>query len=371
MSISPKKHKYPKPFAGRSAKVELCLFLFSPSTFMKFSGVTMRKVFTELGKESLFKSIESAVKHESSPSEKIQADLVNTINSLSVKDQPNLKVKELIGAMLEPASATTEIREMGFWESYLLGRDKLQIHQQFILEIEQKCKPVSFEISRGGFQKAWFYLNNDPLLKNFLWPSVKSAYKRVSTIQELAPIQLAIALEVQLSVLASIDVSLMSDKTDLETSLFIQLLPTEEYSPTAKFFHWLKQLLEARTIDEWVNHEQILPFFDDDELDVSTVKRWSSGTFHPSHKLINRLASAIYPSGGSEPLIARDWASRYINALGYLAQQCSERAESAIAGSKNESRKWQPWPIFPFGFSTFHEWIINRYPIWLEFHIKR
>ena len=372
MSTPPKKHKYPKPFAGRTAKVELCLFLFSPSTFIKFSGVTMRKVFTELGKESLFKSIESAVKHESSPSEKIQADLVNTINALSAKEQTSLKwVKDLIGAMRDPASAPTEFRDMGFWESYLLGRDRLEIHHQFILEIERKCTPVSFEISRGGFQKALFYLSNDPLLKNFLWPSVKSAYKRVSTIQQFGPIQLAIALEVQLSVLACIDVSLMADKTDLESSLFIQLLPNDFHAPTANFFHWLKQLLNAKTIDEWVNHKAILPFFDDNELDVSTVKRWSSGAFHPSHKLINRLALAIYPNGGSEPLIARDWAARYINALGYLAQQCSERAESALLGSKIESRKWEPWPKFPFGFSTFEKWVVHRYPIWLEFHIKR
>ena len=369
--MSPKKHKYPKPFAGRAAKVELCLFLFSPSTFMKFSGVTMRKVFTELGKESLFKRIESAVKHESSPSEKIQADLVNTINTLCAKDQSSLKVKDFIGAMIDPASSTTEIREMGFWESYLLGRDRLEVHQQFILEIERKCTPVSFEISRGRFQKALFYLNNDPLLKNFLWPSFKSAYKRVSTIQQFGPIQLAIALEVQLSVLASIDVSLMADKTDLEESLFIQLLPNDTHSPTANFFHWLKQLLNAKTIDEWVNHKKILPFFDDNELDVSTVKRWSCGAFHPSHKLINRLALAIYPIDGSEPLIARDWATRYINALGYLAQQCSERAESESLGSEIERRKWAPWPNFPFGFPTFEKWIMHRYPIWLEFHIKR
>lgn len=201
-----------------------------------------------------------------------------------------------------------------------------------------------------------FYLSNDPLLKNFLWPSVKSAYKRVSTIQQFGPIQLAIALEVQLSVLACIDVSLMADKTDLESSLFIQLLPNDFHAPTANFFHWLKQLLNAKKLLMRVNHKAILPFFDDNELDVSTVKRWSSGAFHPSHKLINRLALAIYSKWWVRTIDCPGLGQQIHHALGYLAQQCSERAESALLGFKIESRQWEPWPKFPFGFSTFEKW---------------
>ena len=337
---------------------------------MKFSGVTMRKVFSDLGRESLFKRLESSAKNETPPSEKTQAALVNTINALRYKGQQTKKVNALINAMKDPAAVTAEIGKMGFWESYLLSRDKLEAHQEYIIEVERSCLNISKEISQGKFQKSLQLLKKQSLMKLFLCPSVETAYKRVKTIQQFGPVQLAIALEVQLSVLASVDVNLMPNKSTTN-SIFMQLLPNDEGSPSANFFRWLKQLLNAKTIDEWLNHEQIISCFGCNELDVSTVKRWSNGSFHPSHAVINRLILAIQGEN-SDKLLALDWAARFINALGYLAQTCVDRAEEfALSDPKVADNKWKPWPLLPFGFSSFDEWIINRYPIWLEFHIKR
>jgi hypothetical protein len=247
---------------------------------------------------------------------------------------------------------------------------------QFILDIEQRTQPILQLLVRKQLNEARQVMLNDPLLKLFFWPEAIKKFRELTSAEILNPLFIAVAMEIQLSILACQDIYHGKQSSD---SWFTSLLPSAQgryRSPTAQFFDWLKKEMGARSIGAMLDDSRLAPLLGAEtkrgQLDESTLKRWSCGQHNPSNKLIEELAKALYPEdtrSKAVPLGARHFACRLLNTLGYLAQTISEAASKAT--TEDLRQKLWPWPALPFGHTNFEEWCQARYPVWLEFHRQR
>lgn len=376
---SPNTFRYKKPFPGKTATVDVEFLLFSPSTYLKFAGMTMRGVFAYGGHESLFKSLERCVKHKTPPTPALLRKLRGLVEDMPKPYPPAIQTLMDGLADLE-AIPPDEVSKVGAWAAFLAGfctQEELNRPDfQFILDIERRTQPILQLLVRKQLNEARQMMLNDPLLTQFVWPAAIERFNGFSLNDDLNPLFVAIVLEIQLSILACRDISHCEHPSN---SWFASLLPSakERYlPPTSQFFDWLKKEIGASSIGAMLDDDRLAPLLGAEtergQLDESTLKRWSCGQHHPSTKLIEGLAKALYPEdtrSKAAPLGARHFACRLLNTLGYLAQTLSERASKAT--TEELRQKWQPWPALPFGHTNFEEWCQARYPIWLEFHHQR
>lgn len=370
-----KAFRYKKPFRGKTAKIDLEFLLFGPSTYLKFAGMSMRGVFASEGKESLFKSIDRCVRQKKPMTSALQRKLLEQLEKFP--EPWSSAVQEMFASLANPdAIPPDSIPPVGAWECFLAGYCTPEEHKrpdvQFMLEIERRSWPVMQLLVRKQLEEARETMLNDPLLKLFFWPEAVEIFRGLKANADPTPLIVSVALEVQLSALACRDLFYCKKPCH---SWFSSLLPSTEVRPrppTARFFDWLKQEMGAHSMSAMLNDERLKNLVGEDKLDASTLKRWSTGQYHPSIKLLEHIAQALYPENTAEcarPLAVRNLASHLLNTLGYLAQTLSEQT-SKIA-TEEIRRNCLPWPAMPFNHQSFEEWCQARYPVWLEFHNSR
>jgi hypothetical protein len=98
--LGPKTFRYKKPFPGKTATVDLEFLLFSPSIYLKFSGMTIRGIFTYGGHESLFKSWERCVKQKTPPTPALIRKLRGLVDDVQKPYPPAVQI--LLNGLADP-----------------------------------------------------------------------------------------------------------------------------------------------------------------------------------------------------------------------------------------------------------------------------
>lgn len=341
--------------------------MFEPGTLMKLSGMPMHRIFSEMLGESFAKCFARAAQYGRFSQKLIQRLLVFLQRAVAESGF----MRDLVNAIQNPEKASEEMRSLGSWEclfrGYLASTEshQLQPNHAFRIEIEQASfEPIRL-LRENKITESLDYLLANPLMRQFFWPEAIQCYAALKTNKELPPLQLSISLEVELSILASLDVHYAPEGI----SWFSELLPSESRNPTAQLFRWLTNSVEAESIGGLLDESPLNELTNMGRLDAGTVKQWSCGDHHPQQQTINEMAVILFPEQNGLPLCVRDWAVRNLNLWGYLVQTVRERVESAASAQQKKSV--QPWPNLPFGYASFEEWCQARYPVWLEFHRKK
>lgn len=218
-------------------------------------------------------------------------------------------------------------------------------------------------IEQGNFPQAAEVLAKSEYLSLFLWPEALSLIKSAQNIDALLPLQASVALEVQLSISAGMDVE--ANESESAGQCVMPSAAQPGCNPTKLFFEYLKKASGASTIRELAEHKGLAG----QPLEMATLKRWSAGSHHPDRVWLRPIIKAIWGDADYAAAWNRYWAAKHLNYIGYFAQLISKRAQK-YAGTENELLLL-PWPKYPFGYDCFEDWVEVRYPFWLSYHTHK
>ena len=364
--------RYINPFQGKKSPIHIPgLFLFSPMVDMKLHGHPPRAIFADMGEESLFKRLKE-IKGDVPPPKKLKDDFRKLFPDAVLTDI-------FVAAMDGDVIAQERLKSMGDWEIVLYDKcfekDKtISAQSSFILEVEHACKEPLRAILENRYTEAAALLSSHHLMQHFLSEDVLSALSSAHSSEQIEPLQISVGLEIRLSLVALVDVSLEAKGGGTNFSHFRCLLPyareipmSRKYipNPTSQFYAWLKEKVDAPAIEKLFGDNLL----DEDSASIATLKRWSAGTHQPNENAIKKVAVQLFEDEEYEPLWNMYWASVYLNFIGYYAKLYQDRA--IMFAATQQPVAVAPWPKLPFGYDSVDSWLEARYPIWLDFHRGR
>lgn len=275
------------------------LFLLAPDVDMKLLGHPVQRTFKDMGKESLYKRLKQQQRKETLAIRKTMDELLALF-----PEAPFCGVLE--AAARGDAEARAHIDSLGVWEIFLYDQwavpgETVSPQGTFILEIERACKAPMRLVQEHQFTEAASMLAEHPVMRQFLWPRALSLFSCATEPLQLLPLQAAVALEIRLSLVALVDITVSLRENNNSPSCFSCLIPTEgEHlrNPTTLFFQWLKAEVGASTINALLDKDES----ESGALDISTLKRWSSGSHQPHEDCLRPLAKELFGDTDYEPL---------------------------------------------------------------------
>ncbi len=318
---------------------------------MKLVGMPVSKLFTDAGMSSELKTLEHIRAGRRKPNIELFAKILEDFPHSEKNHFLECITKANSGdaeAFLQLISSTWKMAAIG--SKHYHGEE--YYHLKFMTRIEDEFRSgikIWFQGDRVGATKN-FVANES--LSPFLWPSIIELIIKSNSENELKIAQLAITLEIAISLFSAIEIQNGKAKTGM---LFLKLLPTQkkQRNPISCFTFWLKKQLHAKTLSELLNHEALRRL----EIDESTVKRWSSGKGIPDKNLIIKIAEHWDTEEERNEIYAIYVGMLYMNFIGYYwhkLQTCtSENAH------------------LPYEQNTFEDWVNLRYPYWYQFHKTR
>lgn len=361
-----KRPRYLNPFAGRKKRIHLSgLFLFDPDVALRINGRSMRTMFGEMGKESLFKGLER-VSRTGRCTQRLKDELLELM--------PMPIQGEFRAALDGEKSASDRLSKIGPWEAFSLGAceqpGKLSTGSaqlQFLCRIERASRRGTELCMEGRFIEASDLLADDELMANFLTPANFVQIAEVQKIEDLLPMRVAVAIEVWLSVLALLDIqSRPADASD-DGSHLAKLIPRHDdavKNTVALFFDSLLSTGQVRSIGAFLRDARLSSV----EMDLSTIGAWSRGKNFPRLPYIEAISEALLCTEDAEAYVLLYSFARHLNFLGYLVQELERLDELRVAGVESHSARFT---FVPFGYDTFESWLRGRYPFWLKFHRAR
>ena len=358
-----KEARYYNPFPGKPIPLQLSgLFLLDPSVEMKLAGHSFRALFSEIAEESLYKRLERTMQGK-------QAAKLSLVEDLLGKMPQHPALDDLRAAARGDEIAQVRLDSQGPWETFAkaatITEGAYSAKAAHFIAIERACAEPQRAIKQGDFSLATEQLINDPLMSRFLWPEALVILRGCSKKTGLLSLQASGCIEVLLSALAAWDTEIEKSYGREADSRFSCILPCPQNpgkNGTSLFFGWLKERVGATSISGLLSHRKATEL----SLDLGTLKRWSSGSHHPDPVWLRLLVLAFFGDANDKEVWTRYWAAKYLNFIGFIAQQCSGRARQFI-GTQSE-KILAPWPVFPFGYTSFDTWCQARYPYWLEYH---
>lgn len=357
------KTRFINPFEGRTKALELSgLFLFDPTVEMKLGGSPLRSLYVEMGKESLYKSLERSAKLKTPWSARLSDELVGLL-------PPSIRGD--VRAMLAGDEAVAQRRGIvGVWSGYFnvlesLKTQPLHAHEQLTVDIERACVDAADLCNKGCFVDAAKLLADNPLMSNFLWPTALEAIASATTFQCLLPARASVALEVRLSIMACWDVQLQVADGEVSKSNFAFLLPSprqEGKNSVSLFFRWLLEKAGASTIRALSEDKRLFS----SSIDLGTLGAWSRGTNLPKWSYLKRISDALFGADEADETQRMYWATTYFNFIGYYAELLVGAAQRVVGTPAADALT--PWPTLPFGHCSIESWFHSRYQHWLEFH---
>lgn len=365
ITLQKTRTRFINPLEGRAKPLELSgLFLFDPTVEMKLAGTPLRSLYVEMGKESLYKSLERSAKLKTPWSARLSDELSKLL-------PPSIQDDML--AMLGGDEAVAQHRGIkGLWSLYFYAHESsrtqpLHAHEQLTIDIERACFDAAGLCNEECFADAARVLADDPLMRNFLWPTALEAIAAATSFQHLLPARASVALEVRLSILACWDVQLQTEGGEAGKSNFAFLLPSPHRSgknSVSLLFRWLLKKAGASTIRALSEDARLVS----SRIDSGTLGAWSRGTNLPKWPYLKGMSDALFGADEAGETQRMYWAATYVNFIGYYAEFLSEAAKKIARTPEADSL--QPWPTFPFGHSSIESWFHNRYQYWLEFHSR-
>ena len=360
------KMNFCNPFQGKPAPLDLVgLFQFSPLTVEKIDGVPIRAAFADVVGDTRARHLVDVMKGKTPATE----DDLNQLRSALPASGAGL-VEEVRAALNGDNEAQVRLTSLTTWELYLGGKGndiaKLSPAFAFLVEVERASANAVQLISRQSFRLAAKELAQQPLTSKILCPESLAGIEAATSNQGLVLYRAAGAIESHLAWIAALDVQTGRDNV-WGRSLVMELLPTDAKpgrNPTARFFDWLRREAGANSIQEL--HESRMLVDAGIDMDLTTLKRWSAGTFQPNQKLLVQIVQALFDEGGQEKAGFLGYCMRHLNFIGHFSQSLIGRV-SSIAGAVPEP-KLRPWPNYPFRHESFERWSQARYSYWLDYH---
>lgn len=202
-----------------------------------------------MGKESLFKRLQAVQQEESlAGHDPLTTSAHDTLRELMTV-LPDAPFPRLVEEALDgDADALNLIRSLGLWEVCLYDQwavpdGKVKPQASFILEIERACKEPERLVRQRQFGMAAAVLSAHPVMREFLWPQALHIFSSAKEPADLLPLQVSVALEIRLSLIALVDVTVARTAGTPTASYFSCLIPSDERSgmnPTSLFFRWLR-----------------------------------------------------------------------------------------------------------------------------------
>ena len=365
---------FPNPFSGRRAPIALTsYFLLSPEVFLKLLGAPMSAIWRELGKDSLAKSMEYHRRRGQPPSHRLCNELLAVIPA-------GFGMREAFQCALDAArngdeSALNLLVARGMWATFLDGHhkgapiDEYSYANRYVLGLEAALvEPVRL-IREGEFPLVTRALEGAELTEPLLSPDMSSALEAVTSEQQLGPVQWAITLETALSHLAAWNASLEGKRGDFPVGDITPLFEGpagHRGAPGPKFYRLLMDATKQDSMMALVNRlsDERGPHRVD--LNVETLKRWSSGETLPEQGLIKLIVKKCCPDQ-EERILNLLWATRYLTLLGFVTENLLARMARRI-DALGPTELFAPWPTFPFGCDSFQSWCQKRYPFWYRYH---
>jgi hypothetical protein len=357
--------RYLNPFEGRKKPIQLSgLFLFDPDVFTRLIGQSTRKIFIEMGQESLFKGLERACR---------TGKVTKSLRDRFIALLPPTMGKAMADAFDIPGSSTHEFSKMGPWEAYLFGAMHDQsgtstfrpTSAQFIYDVEHASRRAATLYDDGQCRAAADYLASHSLLQRFLSPELSHGLAQSLHPNDFLVLRIVVALEVWLSLLALWDVEARAGDADDTGSYIGQLLTLDKKltkNSAAQLFDWLLQKANVSTPTKLINDPRLRSF----SIQVGTLGAWSRGENFPSDSYRSAIASALLGAEDAATFKILSSAARQLNFLGYVAQYVEEvtgRLEGASAAHAKQLGLG-----LPFSHETIEVWMQSRYPVWLRFH---
>lgn len=364
-SSSARRPRYLNPFEGRKKLIYLSgLFLFDPDVAMRLQGRSNRTAFIEMGEESLYKGLERAAR---------MGRVTKSLRDRFIMLLPAATGKAFAAAFDAPDAPSHALSQMGPWEAYLLGAMSDETGKtatwptsaQFLCDIEHASRHATALCLEGQAQAAAEYIAGHTLLRRFMSPEVLNGIAQTHNPDDLLVLQLIVALEVWLSVLALWDIEARSNDLDDERSYLMQLLTQEDRTAKnsgAQLFDWLLKRAGVATPAALIEDPRLNSF----SVQAGTLGAWSRGTNFPSASYGAAIAKALLSAEEAATFKILSAAARQLNFLGYLAQYL-EQVLGTPEGAEAEQAKLLGLGL-PFGYVTIEAWMRSRYPVWLQFH---
>lgn len=360
------------PFGGLPAPVSLTRsFLLAPDVFMKLAGVPWYVALKEVGAESAFK----AIKYHSKKGQELPERLVNEVLRILPDREARNQLGQVYEAMTRGESRADEIAgRPGDWEWFLLGRwhgvpkEERSYSSRYLLLLSEALWEPSQLIESGGYPGAASALCCNEVTRVLVSSEMVSALATVNSRQSFGYVQWAIALEAAMSVLSAWCAS-MSDNDEDESITIRDLksLITDEdgrrFGFGRSFLAFMLRVLNQTSMKRLADHLSMTG----DSVEIETLKRWSAGKTLPE---ANRVKNIIRCCGATAEarVMAMHWVMRYLSLLGYVTERVLE-AISEHSGPHGGRERFGPWPTFPFGYASFHDWAAGRLAFWHEYHI--
>ncbi|THJ45673.1 hypothetical protein E9536_40745 [Burkholderia sp. LS-044] len=355
------------PFTGKPAKPHLSgLFLLDPTVLMKLSGHPMQAMLREALGEARAKRLERALRDNTESPELLDALLD------ALPDWPIEITAQLRRAAAGDKAAADILAEQGPWETfYAVRTEPLTYSNEYRLALERASRPAEAAFRRGDYGVCAQLLGVNPVLKSLVWDDAVQALTRVKDDEDILAFQFIVAMEVELSCLAALDVQLgVSDQ--VKEPIFSALLQDPEHpnrNPPALFFQWLRQATGLSTLAEIEARLSLVGT----PVHLVTLKNWSRGQQIPIFAWL-RLLVALCPNEADRQWAEwLYWATKLLNLLGHYSTRFVKLTQRQFAEATHPAaEQHEPlWLRFPHRYSTFGDWARGRYPHWFTYHRAR
>jgi hypothetical protein len=201
------------------------------------------------------------------------------------------------------------------------------------------------------------------------------ALRGAPTKKALVFLQSSVAVEIELSCLAAVDVAETRRFGFQDRSIFLSLIPRanlEELNPGALFFRWLLARCGETRMSDLARKVELTGA----PLHPVTLRKWKKGSHMPSEDGVKAICEAYSIDRETAEVRGRLWAAKVLSMLGYMVQTVQGRLHKQLSACPPESLNElealiRPWPDFPHGYATFPKWASSRYQFWLDYHNRR
>ncbi|MBR8219668.1 hypothetical protein [Burkholderia vietnamiensis] len=355
------------PFTGKPTKLHLSgLFLLDPSVLMKLSGHPMQAMLKDALGEALAKRMERALRDNTESPELLDALLD------ALPDWPIDITAQLRRAAAGDKAAADMLADMGPWETfYAVLNEPLTYSNDYRLAIERASRPVEAAFRQKDYATCAQLLCRNPVLKPLVWGDATQALMQVKDMEGVIAFQFAVAMELELSCLAALDVQLGIGDQVKEPIFSVLLQDTEhpDRNPPALFFQWLRQTTGLSTLAEIEARLSLAGT----PVHLVTLKNWSRGRQIPTFAWL-RLLVALCPNEADQQRAEwLYWGTKLLNLLGHYSTRFVKLTQRQFAEATHPAAgQHEPlWLRFPHGYSTFGDWARGRYPHWFTYHRTR
>ncbi|KML16234.1 hypothetical protein VK92_09200 [Burkholderia sp. LK4] len=342
------------------------MFLLDPTVLLKLSGHPLQAMLKSALGEALAKRMERALR-DNTESQDLPGALLDAL-----PDWPIEIAAQFRRAATGDKAAADMLAEQGPWETfYAVRTEPLTYCSDYRLAIERASRPAEAAVRRGDYASCAQLLGMNPVLKPLVWDGAMRALTQANDVEDIIAFQFSVAMEVELSCLAALDVQLgVSDQ--VKEPIFSVLLQDPEHpdrNPPALFFQWIRQTTGLSTLTELEARLSLAGT----PVHLVTLKNWSRGRQIPTFAWLRLLVALCPTETDRQRAEWLYWATKLLNLLGHYSTRFVKLTQRRFAVETPPAAEQEEslWLRFPHHYCTFGDWARGRYPHWIMYHRAR